>query len=137
MNIDNINYSVGKLNPLKQFHLVRRLVPLLAKSSEGIAALQAGGSQSAGDLSRMLLPMVDELARMPDAEAEYIIFTCLSVVKRDTGASGFAPVLSSSNDLMFQDMTMEIMLKLVVEVIKVNLSGFFAGLGGPIESPSS
>ncbi len=136
MKINDINYDIGRLNPLKQFHLVRRLVPLLAKSSEGIAALQSGKPQAPADFARLLMPMVDELARMPDEEAEYIIFTCLSVVRRDTQGTGFAPVLTNDGQMMYQDMSMEVMLKLVVEVVKVNLSGFFAGLGGPIESPS-
>lgn len=136
MKINDINYDIGRISPLKQFHLVRRLMPLLAKSTDGIMALQAGKPQAPTDFARMLAPMVDELARMPDEEAEYIIFTCLSVVRRDTGGSGFAPVLTSDNALMYQDMSMEVMLKLVVEVVKVNLAGFFAGLGGPIESPS-
>lgn len=137
MEINSIKYDIGRLSPLKQFHLVRRIVPLLAKSSEGIAALQSGAAQSSGDLAKMILPMVDELARMPDEEAEYIIFTCLSVVRRDSGGSGWSPVLTRENTLMFEDIGMEAMLKLVAEVVKVNLSGFFAGLGGQIESPKS
>lgn len=135
--INGDTYRIGTLSAIKQFHLVRRIVPLAAKGSEGLLALQsAKPGSSAKDFAALLVPLIDEVAKMPDEEAEYVIFTCLGVVSREVTGGGFAPMLDRNGHLMYQDLTMEVMLQLVGAVIKGNLSGFFKGLGEQVTSPS-
>ncbi len=65
---------------------------------------------------------------MSDEDTNYIIFSCLGVVGRAQSDGRFAPVVAGDR-FMFQDLHMVLMVRLVVEVIKENYSGFFMGLG--------
>ena len=85
----------------------------------------------------ILAPISEVVGSMSDEDANYIIFSCLSVVKRQSDTGGFSPVVAGNNQLMFQDIDMITMLRLSVEVIRENLRGFFTGLGDETILPSS
>jgi hypothetical protein len=136
--INKQNYEIGRLPALRQFHVVRRLAPLVALAGTPVLTLGRGASNSLEEFTALLAPVIDQLAKMQDDEVDYVIFTCLSVVKRQTSTGGYAAVLAPQGQaLMFEDVDMDTMIKLVVAVLKENLSGFFASLGGALTSPSS
>ncbi len=83
-------------------------------------------------------PVSKIMAQMSDEDSNYIILTCLSVVRREDKGGKMAPVVTESGLFMFsQDMDMAVMLRLVVEVLKENLGNFLMGLGAETELPSS
>ena len=114
-------YSIGKLDALKQFHVARRLVPVLAAftkigENKGVPQLKVG----------TLLPIAEALSKMSDEETEYIIQTCLAVVKRqDSGSWQYVMI---QGRFVYQDITMADMVKLTSEAIMENMGDFFAGL---------
>lgn len=110
-------YRVGKLDALLQFHVMRRLAPVLPK----LAAMQGN------DLAAALEPIAQGVAGMTDADSEYIIKTCLSVAERKQPGGGWA-ALTVNGAMMFEDLDMAAMLTLVWHVLQHNLSGFFADL---------
>lgn len=107
-------YRSGKLDAFKQFHVARRLAPLLG----GIA--QGGG----GDFSAFLQPMAEAIAHMPDADCDYILNTCLAVVQRQQG-NAWASIMKGK-EFMFDDIDMGSMIQITVQVIQENLGGFFS-----------
>jgi len=144
-------YVIGKLSAMKQFHVMRRLAGLLAAMA---GAAQAGfakggapkekGKESAaspppspqvanmmalldGSLDSILEPLADALAKMDDASAEFVIFSCLGVVERQQTGGGFSKV-AVNGQLMFEDIDMATMLTLVAKVLQENLAGFFGDL---------
>lgn len=133
-------YMIGQLNAMDQFHVSRRLAPVLPTimpilttvHKSGLAEkLDVGGVAALldEDLTRLtndLMPLADALATMSDENAEYIIVKCLSVVRRKTEAG--AAVMARGGSLVFDDMTMGDMLPLVVAVIQGSLGGFISGL---------
>lgn len=138
VTVNDQNYSVGKLNALTQFHVMRRLAPMMGAVSSAFQLDDIKQGLQGGDPLKFLMPIVDQLALMPDEEANYIIFTCLGVVRRQTPTGEYTALLApGSQSLMFEDVDMSSMIRLVVEVLKWNLSGFFGGLGEVTASPSS
>lgn len=114
-------YRAGRLDAKRQFHVTRRLAPLLAA---------AGGSleQIKTDPFSLFAPLAQGIASLPDADADFVIDTCLGVVQRKQGKS-WAPV-TSPGGLMFEDIGMAEMLQIVGKVLAENLGGFFGDLLG-------
>lgn len=126
-------YVVGKLSAMKQFHVVRRLAPLLlglvgkdkAKMQELKGLAPEEMLKRSSDMGpKALSSMIKEIAAMDDKSAEFIIMTCLGAVERKQGTGGWA-ALVAGGELMFEDVDMVGMLTLVGHVLMENLSGFF------------
>jgi len=120
LELDGHTYRVGKLDARAQFHIVRRLAPVLGELTP---ALQGGK----GGLDA-LPPIATAVAKLSDADADYCIFGLLKVVSRkQPNGLGWGPV-STENLLMYDDIGMTQMLKLAWEALTFNMSGFFAAL---------
>jgi len=130
-------YQIGRLNALQQLHLTRRLGPMLIVAGISIDMLRKGMKIDLDDMVAMAGPVMELLSKMPDAEVEKIVFTCLSVCKRLSGTAWAALTTPDGTQLMFADMDMPEMMRVVLEVIKDNLGNFLTELGGELTSPSS
>lgn len=120
LELDGHTYRVGKLDARAQFHIVRRLAPVLGELAP---ALQGGK----GGLDA-LPPIATAVAKLSDVDADYCIFGLLKVVSRkQPNGLGWGPV-STENLLMYDDIGMTQMLKLAWEALAFNMSGFFAVL---------
>lgn len=115
-------YTIGKLDALKQFHVARRLVPVLAAFTK----IGEGADLSQGFGVGALIPIAEALSKMSDEETEYIIETCLSVVQRQD--SGKLQKVMVQGKFVYQDIKMPDMIKLTSETIMENMGDFFAGL---------
>lgn len=113
INMDGHDYRIATLDARKQFHIVRRMLPVIS----GIAA---GGEA--------LDKIAECVGKLSDEDADYVLFGLLSAVsKKQENGLGWAKV-SNGNALMFADMPMPTMLKLAAEAFKANLSGFFPAI---------
>lgn len=130
-------YRMGKLNALAQFHVTRRLGPILATMGISLSKLEAGAKgMSWDDFLPILEPITDVMAKMSNQDVDYVIITCLSVVSRQQGEGKFSPIMTGTN-LLFEDIDMPVMLRLVVAVLQENLGGFLPGLSDAQTSQSS
>lgn len=136
IEVKGLTYRIGQMDAVSQFHVTRRIGPLLATMGLSLSQLSTGMNLDMDDFAPILGPVTEMMAKMSDEDANYVIFTCLSVVARDQGGSKFAPITSSGH-LMFEDIDMPGMLRLVIEVLKSNLGAFLQGLGAEVTSPSS
>jgi hypothetical protein len=109
-SIDGIEYKAGKIDARKQFHIVRRLAPVMSAA--------AGG----GDMLAMLAGAISKLS---DDDADYVLFGLLDVVTRkQENGLGYAKI-STGKALMFDDISMGAMLKIAAESFKENMQDFF------------
>lgn len=114
-------YSVGKIDARAQFHIIRRLAPVIGE----IAPSAASGKMSGLDA---LPPLANAIAKLSDDDADYCLFGLLKVIKRKQGQGlGFGPVCTG-NAIMYDDIDMAAMLQLAWKALEFNLSGFFAAL---------
>lgn len=121
---DGVAYNIGNLDTFTQFHVGRRIMPIVGRVLPAIPILIAEGVT---EEQRILLvaPMVaGELSQMTDADSEYVIHKCLAVVKRKDETGGWAKMMDGRS-LMFQDIKLNTMIGLVLAVIKENMGDFF------------
>lgn len=128
MTVQGHDYRLEKLNAMQQFHVSRRVAPILPTLVPIFVQMSKAGSltENPSGMVEVLQPFADGLSKISDAEAEYIISTCLSVVKR-RHMDAWAAVWTNGV-CMFGDMDMGSMVPLIVRVIQESLGPFIAGL---------
>lgn len=114
-----MEYRYLKLSAMQQFHVTRRLTPLMAA---------VAGTASENELFEKL---AEGLSTLPDKDVNFVLGMLLSVVRRvDPQGLGLMPVIAAYTDgepqLMFADITMPEMLKLAFASGKENLGSFFS-----------
>lgn len=113
-------YRSGKMDTFKQFHVSRRLAPVLG----GLAAMAEG---EADNFAAFLQPIAEAVARMSDADCDFILQSCLGVVQRQQG-NAWSPIYAGGGSaLMFDDIDLGSMMQIAAKVIQENLGGFFQG----------
>jgi hypothetical protein len=111
-------YRADKIDALSQFHIVRRLAPIMGK----VAPLFNGGG---GDSLGVLEPLADAIGALSDEDSNHVLFGLLKAIKRkDQNGLGWSPV-SNGASLMYEDINMSQMLQLAFHAFKVNFSDFF------------
>lgn len=128
-------YRIDKLPPRIQFHVTRRLGPVLGSFGASIFELVNAGKKLASDadLFSVMGPVMDLVAKMSDEDADYVINNALSVVRRKEGEK-WAAVIHANGSMLYQDIEMPEMMRLVVEVVRENLGNFFSP---PPDEPGS
>jgi hypothetical protein len=118
-------YRVGKLDAFKQFHVARRLAPaLLALGTAAAGVFAAARTAAAGDDLAALGPFVGVISQMSDTDSQYILLVCLGVCHRRQG-NAWAPVVSASGGMLFDDIDLPTMIQVAVAVIRENIGNFF------------
>lgn len=131
--IDGKQYRIGKLSAFEQFHLSRKIAPLIPPLIPVFMELSKGGG-TIGDLTSLpalLQPFADSLAGMSDETSEAVLNTCLSIISRkaDVGESWIRIWHKDKKVFMFQDLnSMEQTIPLVMRVIQDSLGPFIQGL---------
>ena len=113
-NIENYVITT-KLDARAQLHLMRKLAAAL-HILDGLAADENKGK----DMS-FLTVMI--LAQLNDADSDFVVNRCLSVVSRKQGDT-LSKVLSPTGSIMFDDLTVDQMLNLTAKVLESNLGDF-------------
>src|SRR5580765_7992926 len=99
-------YRTGMLNAKQQFHVARRLAPI-------VAAMQSG--------ENLFQALATELAKLPEQDVDYIMRTTMGVVSRKQGDQ-WVRVWNQQADLpQFSDMTAGALLTLLVLTLEDNL----------------
>ena len=110
-------YVSGKLDAFTQLHIARKLGPALP-IVEGLVQPE----NATKDKSILTVLM---LSHINDADVEYIIRKCLSVVTRRQAGGTLAKVSAADGTLMFDDITMSQMMEISMGVVEENLGDFF------------
>lgn len=133
-------YRIGKINAWTQFHVVRRLTPLLTAMAAAIREkkkplLTSPDPDEAGMEKMMegMVAMAEVLATMKDEDCDYVIRACLSVCQKKQG-NMWSSMLSSDGHLMFSENTsLSNLLKLTSATLQhqEGLIDFFQNLQSP------
>lgn len=118
MTIGSKQYNTkGKLDAFAQLHLARKLAPALP-IIEGM--VDAKNAEKEKSLLTVLM-----LSHISDADSEFVMKKCLSVVGVRQSDGKYANLQTSDGKLMFDDTPMQDILELAVAVIEENLGDFF------------
>lgn len=120
-------YRIGKLDARRQFHVARRLGPVMAALT---------GDRAGGNAFNAFVAIANSISGMPDSEVDYVIDRCLAVCFRLDPADKTKSyrMMASNGAIMFNDLDMKELIELTSAVIEDNLLGFMSGLP---ESPSN
>lgn len=118
--INEVSYRSGKMNAMTQFHVSRRMAPLLSSLTE----IAQGGQL---DVPAVLASLMNEISKLSDTDCEYVLYACMAVTSRDQGGGrGHASILAGDGKTsMFPDIDMLGMLTIAAHVLQDNLAGFF------------
>ena len=139
LEIGGNTYRINSMPAMTQFHVMRKLgpvlpgiVPVLAQAAAALP--QADGQEDGGAMTTVdgvaaiamaARPLLDGLAAMADADAEYVINHCLSaVMRRDSGGKSWSAV-SRDGVTMFDDIDLMTSMQIVWAVLRENYTGFF------------
>ena len=134
-------FKLNKIHAMKQFHIVRRIAPLLA---ELLPALEqaAKSKKSAENMSEdeklsmvanFVAPIMEGLSKLSDADSEKVLFGLLSSVETQQITGNWAKI-SNDTMLVIDDFELPVLMQIASKAFMFNLSGFFAAL--PSVSPS-
>ena len=133
-------YRINSMSAMTQFHVMRKLgpvlpgiVPVLAQAAAALP--QADGQEDGSNamttvdgvaaIAMAARPLLDGLAAMADADAEYVINHCLSaVMRRDSGGKSWNAV-SRDGVTMFDDIDLMTSMQIVWAVLRENYTSFF------------
>lgn len=129
-------FRLGKIDALKQFHVARRISPILSDAlpaMKQMKALEAGGGFDAladddkmEKIASVMTPFIKGMSSLPDQDAEMVLFSLLSCV--DVYQDQFKTWSRVANDkmIMMQDLDLPTLLQAAGRSFMHNLSGFFS-----------
>lgn len=124
-------FQLNKVNAIKQFHIVRRMAPILTKMVPSIGKIkdneksktELSDGEKLEHIAEVAIPFMDGFAKLSDADSEIVLYGLLSCVQVQQ-AGNWAWVVVNSN-LMFDDLDLPTMLQIAYKSFMFNLSGFF------------
>ncbi len=127
-------FKLSKIDAFKQFHIVRRIGPLLSELLPAMKEMpnlknidQASEAEKLDQMAKFVAPIMNGLSKLSDSDADLVLFGLLSSVEVQQPAGNWAKVATNSM-LMIQDMELPVLLQIAGRAFMFNLSGFFGGL---------
>lgn len=122
-------FVIGNLEPKRAFHVMRRLAPLVGSLRDFLpyaTGEKVFDGANLDDVAMLVEPIAMGLASMPEADANYVIDACLSVVQLRHPGGVMTPVQAGGGGghLMYDWISMPMMMRLVYETVIANLAGF-------------
>jgi len=134
-------YKFEKIDALSQFHIVRRAAPIIGEIAAVIAnsgMFKSGKkfeNMNMGDidfdqLAKDIGPVLSAFSKLPDEDANYVIFGLMKGVYRKQVGGGWARVTTDSQLFMFEDIKADLglMMTLAGKSFAANLGGFINAL---------
>ena len=124
-------FKLSKIDAFKQFHIVRRIAPLLSDllpTMKDVGKLKTSTEEEKLEqISKFITPIMNGLSKLSDDDANRVLFGLLGAVEVQQSAGNWARV-ANDQMLMIQDIDLPVMLQIAGKAFMFNLSGFFAGL---------
>lgn len=145
-------FKVMKMRVKLQFHVVRKLAPVLMEmfpAMQHIAKENLGGASSEEQLesiAKFLNPILMGMSALNDKESEWVLDALLSTVEMEQpGLNTWAPLVVETGDkgflMMIQDLELPVLLYAAGHAFGVNITSFFGVLQqlfpGALESKPS
>jgi hypothetical protein len=130
------DFKLNKINAFKQFHVVRRVAPILGKL--GIVLPELAKSAKKGEhksqdeqfeeMAKFLEPIMDGFSKLSDEDSEFVLIQLLCAVEVHQKQFNTWARMASDKGLMFDQFELPVLLQCAGRSFMFNLSGFFASL---------
>lgn len=127
-------FKVSKLDAFKQFHIVRRIAPILSDLLPGMKGMVGKNLEKLSEdekldvVGKFAAPVMEGLSKLSDADSELVLYGLLSAVEMKQPQTGGWARVANNSMLMIQDLELPILLQLAGRSFMFNLAGFFEGL---------
>lgn len=125
-------FKLSKIDAFKQFHIVRRLGPILgdiipvAQKLKGMQSEKQTEEEKFESVAQLAKPIMEGLSKLSDQDANTVLLGLLSAVEiKQQPANNWARIVRDGN-LMIQDLELPVMLQVAGRAFAYNLAGFFA-----------
>ena len=151
--IGGTSYRAGRIDAIKQLHVVRRLSPLvgalqgpdldaitMAPPPPGEDAANSPEVRQRDDaLAGLLSRLTGAVASLSDADTEYVLAVCLGVVERqEANGLGWSRVWNqAARRPQYDDINLVTMMQLVGRVLMANVGDFTSALPRSFQSASA
>jgi hypothetical protein len=132
--IGSRKFSLTKVDAFKQFHIVRRIGPILVDLLPVIGQFgkikdidKLPQEQQMDLMLKMAVPFMIGMSKLSDPDADYVLQGLLSSVQVQQVAGNWARVYANGM-MMINDIELPLMFQLASKALMFNLSGFFAVL---------
>ena len=131
--IGDRNFKVSKINAMKQYHIVRRIAPIL---SEMIPAMKQIAKQNTTGLSedekleqaaQIAMPIMNGISKLSDKDSEFVLYSLLATVEMQQPEGNWARIVNGEI-LMFDNLELPVLLQAAGRSFMYNMTGFFGVL---------
>jgi hypothetical protein len=132
-SFNNKEFKLNKINALKQYHITRRISPLLGEIIPVFSKIAKSNTENLAEdekIEHMILlaePLLKGFAKMSEADSEKLLHDLLMSVEMKQPSGNWAK-LSNGDSLMFADLDLKTLLVAAGRVFMFNLSDFFVAL---------
>jgi hypothetical protein len=127
--VGNRKFKLNKIDAFKQFHIVRRIGPIL---SELIPVAQKLSKLSAEQMNESqfesIAPILTGISKLSDEDANKVLLGLCSAVEMFQPASNSWSRVATDAGLMFHDLEFPTLLQIAGRAFQYNMAGFFAAL---------
>jgi hypothetical protein len=129
--IGSKKFKISKLNAMKQYHVVRRIAPILGELLPGLSVAAKNKSQTEEaqleQIAAFVTPIMNGLSKLSDKDAEFVLFGLLSCVEVQQSEGNWARLVSG-DVLMFDTIELPILMQAAGRAFMYNMTGFFGAL---------
>lgn len=131
-SIGGKEFSLSKLDAFKQFHIVRRVGPILTQLLPHLNALSKlkedpSDPDKLAQLAALATPILDGLSKLSDADADYVLHNLLASVQVKQAHGNWATIYANGG-MMINDLELPVLMQCAGRAFAYNLAGFFAAL---------
>lgn len=117
-------FQLNKIDAFKQFHIVRRLAPILGDLLPVAQKLSKLKDNTEAQFES-LAPIMDGIAKLSDADANTVLLGLCSAVEVQQASGNWARIVVG-DILAIQDLDLSTLLQIAGRALQFNLAGFFA-----------
>lgn len=142
-NVGEYSYRCNRINAVDQFHMMRRLAPIMSSVSGISPSEMMSGEAGREELINTVSSedFLKAVAGIENKDYDFIFSKCLGSVSRQVVEGSYSPILSNNGGFMYEDLKydMRVLGLIVFNVLKFNFSDFFKGLlqNSPKPAPNS
>lgn len=131
-NIGERNFKLNKIDAFKQFHIVRRIGPLMADALPILQEVmrvkvdQMTESQKLEHFAKILSPIMMSLSKLSDSDSDYVLYRLLESVEIHQKEFHTWARIAKDSQLMMQDLDLSILIQVAGRALAFNLSSFFS-----------
>lgn len=132
--IGDKKFKLNKIDAFKQFHIVRRIAPILAdvlpilgKISKPANIEGLSETEKFDEFAKMAAPLMNGLSKLSDEDSNKVLLGLLSAVEIQQEAGNWAKV-ATDGSIMFSNLELPVLLQLAGKSFAFNMSGFFSML---------